>query len=216
MKTADPQTVVEQLNWRYATKKYDPTRKIPAEMWNALEQSLVMSPSSFGLQPWRFVVVIDPAVRAKIREVAWNQSQVVDASHLVVIASRVGFNDADVERYFDRTVEVTGVDRAKLDGYRNMILGYIKTPPPHVKLDDWTARQTYLALGFFMSAAASMGIDTTPIEGYDPVAVNKILSLPEQGYTATVLATAGYRAPDDKYLLSPKVRYTTQEVVKHV
>src|SRR5258706_1850952 len=139
MKPVNNETILRQLNWRYATKKFDPSRKIQTPDWKTLEQALVLSPSSGGLQPWKFFVVTDPEVRAKLSGAAYNQPQVTDASHLVVFAARVGFGPADVQRLIDRVADVRNVPVESLDGYKNMMLGVVNRPPAQV--DAWAARQ---------------------------------------------------------------------------
>jgi nitroreductase len=214
MKPVANETIVRQLNWRYATKKFDATRKIQTPDWKTLEQALVLSPSSGGLQPWKFFVVNDPAVRAKLRGAAWNQSQVTDASHLVVFAAKVGFGPADVQRHIERIADVRGVTLESLEGYKNMMLGVVSRPAEQV--DAWAARQAYIALGTFLSAAANLGIDACPMEGFVPAQFDEILGLREKGYTAVVIATAGYRAADDGYAKLAKVRYSAEDVIATV
>src|SRR3954469_15108820 len=99
MKTIDPNQLLEQLNWRYATKQFDPTRKISASDWTTLEEALRLTPSSFGLQPWKFIVVTDPAVRANLRPASWNQTQITDASHLVVLAAKTDFGETEIDAH---------------------------------------------------------------------------------------------------------------------
>jgi nitroreductase len=214
MKPVNNETIVRQLNWRYATKKFDPSRKIQTPDWKTLEQALILSPSSGGLQPWKFFVVTDAAVRTKLRAAAWNQAQVTDASHLVVFAARVGFDAADVQRHIERTADVRGVTLESLEGYKNMMLGVVNRPAAQV--DAWAARQPYIALGNFLSAAAMLGIDACPMEGFDPAQFNEILGLDKKGYTAVVIATAGYRADDDGYAKLAKVRYSSEDVITNV
>src|SRR5688572_32049041 len=125
MKPVNNDTIVRQLNWRYATKKFNPARKIPQSDWDVLEQALVQSPSSFGLQPWKFIVVNDPAVRAKLREASWEQPQITDASHMVVLAVRRDVSVRDVDRYMKRIAEVRGVSEEWLAGYKNAIVGFL-------------------------------------------------------------------------------------------
>jgi nitroreductase len=214
MKPVNNETIVRQLNWRYATKKFDASRKIQTPDWKTLEQSLVLSPSSGGLQPWKFFVVTDPEVRTKLRGAAYNQSQVTDASHLVVFAARVGFAAADVQRHIDRTADVRGVTLESLEAYKNMMLGVVSRPPAQV--DAWAARQAYIALGTFLNTAAMLGIDACPMEGFDPAQFNEILGLDKKGYTAVVIATSGYRAEDDGYAKLAKVRYSSEDVITSV
>ena len=208
--------VLEQLNWRYATKKFDATKKIPESIWKALEQSLVLSPSSFGLQPWKFYVVNNSEIRKQLVEHSWGQTQVVDASHLVVLAIKKDVDNEDVDRYVARMAEVQQVPLEQLQGYGNMVKGFLQNPPYPLNENEWAARQTYIALGFFMTCAAMLGIDTCPMEGFVPAKYDEVLGLNKQGYSAVVVCPAGYRAEDDKYASQPKIRYVTEEVINHI
>ena len=210
----EPQGLLKQLHWRYATKKFDPSKKISPQDWSALEQSLVLSASSFGLQPWKFIVVNTPAVREKLMAASWGQRQVVDASHLVVFAYKKSMGEADVKRLIDRTAELRGVTVESLEPYRQMMVGSLAGKK--AEIDGWSARQTYLALGNFLTSAALMGIDACPMEGFDPSQYDQILGLGAKGYSAVVMATVGYRAEDDKYAHAPKVRFKPEEVIEPV
>ena len=212
MKPVAHEVLLSQLKWRYATKKFDPARKISPEDWRTLEQALVQSPSSFGLQPWKFFVVTDRALREKLKPASWNQSQVTDASHLVVFAIKKNMGPADVERYVARIAEVRDVAPESLESYKKMMLGSLSTRSVE-EVNVWAEHQVYIALGFFLCAAAMLGIDACPLEGFVPRKYDEILGLAEQGYGSVVLATAGYRAADDSYIALPKVRFKTEEVV---
>ncbi|MBK6939391.1 MAG: NAD(P)H-dependent oxidoreductase [Planctomycetes bacterium] len=212
--TLTPNAVLERLQWRYAVKKFDAQKTIPNDTWDALEQSLVLAPSSFGLQPWKFFVVDSPAKREQLLAASWKQRQVVDASHYVVFARPATLGPADVDRFIDRTAEVRGMSRATFDGYRNVIVQFIQQP--RFDAAGWMARQAYLALGQFMTAAAAMGVDTCPMEGIDPKQYDAILGLEAKGYVTLCACAAGYRAADDKHATAPKVRYPTAAVIEHV
>jgi nitroreductase len=205
-----PAALLERLRWRYAVKRFDPSRTIPEPTWSALEEVLRLAPSSFGLQPWRFVVVRDQALRETLRAASWNQPQITEASHLVVFAARRGLGAPDVERLIDAIVDERGVTRESLAGYARSMLGFTQSGRD---LDAWSARQTYLALGVFLEAAAMLGLDACPMEGIEPARYDEILGLSAQGYGALCVATAGYRSPDDAYARAKKVRYPLDEVV---
>jgi len=208
--------LLEQLRWRYAAKKFDPMKKIPSETWEALEETLVLAPSSYGLQPWKFFVVTDPALRAQLKSASWNQSQIVDASHLVVFAIKKDLNAADVEHFVKRIVEVRGAPEASLSSYKKIMTDFVGRAGKGFDINAWAADQVYIALGTFLTAAAVLGVDACPMEGFDPARYDEILGLPQLGYHATVVATAGYRALDDAYANIPKVRYKKEEVVAHI
>ena len=211
-----PEETLERLHWRYATKKFNPHKKIPESAWKTLEQSLVLSPSSFGLQPWKFLVIRNSEIRQKLLEFSWGQTPVVDASHLVVLAIKDNINNSDIDQHINRMAEVQQVSTEKLQGFANMIKGFLQAPPFPLDVNEWSAKQTYIALGFFMNCAAMMGIDTLPMEGFVPAQYNKILNLNSQGYSAVVLCAAGYRAEDDHHAQQPKVRFSTEKMVEYV
>lgn len=211
-----PDALVRQLTWRYAVKQFDASRKIPPATWAALEQALLLTPSSFGLQPWAFFVVRDPAKREALVASSWGQRQVVDASHMVVFAVRKGLSTADVDAYVARIAEVRGVAPAALAGYRKMMVGFVTRPADQFDVDDWSARQVYIALGQFMTAAAMLGVDTCPMEGLDPKAYDRILGLEGTGYATVCACPAGYRASGDALATQPKVRYPLPDVVRTI
>lgn len=208
--------LLEALRWRYAVKKFDPAREIPAATWSALEQALVLAPSSYGLQPWRFVVVRDPALRAQLLPHSWGQRQIVDAARLVVFAARKGLSAADVERHLRRIAAVRAQPIEALEGYRQKMLGLVSKASQGFDIDGWCARQTYIALGQFLTAAALLGVDSCPMEGIACARYDELLGLAAQGYATVVAATAGYRAADDAYASAAKVRYAAAEVVQQL
>ncbi len=210
-----PAQLLASLEWRYATKAFD-TRKLPDATWAALEESLRLTPSSYGLQPWKFIVVNDPALRAKLRPVSWNQSQVTDASHLVVFARRTEVTEADVNEFFHQMVTERGADAAKLEPYRQMMLGGVVNGKDAAGQKDWAARQLYIALGQLMGAAAAMAIDTCALEGIDPDAYTEILGLKGTGYEAVVACAVGDRSADDKYAGMKKIRFPAARVIRRV
>ncbi|MGB3789847.1 MAG: NAD(P)H-dependent oxidoreductase [Phormidesmis sp.] len=214
--TFSPDQIIQTLNWRYATKKFDPEKKIPDDVWYALEQSLVLTPSSFGMQPWKFFVVRNLEIRQQLVENAWGQTKVAEASHLVVLAIKKDIGADDVPNYIERISEVRNMPKEKLEGMADMIKGYFKEPPFPLQPDKWSAKQVYIALGFFLYSAALLGIDTCAVEGFVPAKYDEILGLPEKGYSAVVLCVAGYRAEDDKAADMAKVRYETDKVVEYI
>lgn len=209
-------TLLTQLRWRYATKQFDAVKKISPEDWRTLEESLVLTPSSFGLQPWRFVVVTDQSAKNRLVPASWDQRQVADASHVVVFAIKKNLGATDVDRYLTRIAEVRGVGADSLKGFRDLLLGFLAQPVDKFSADEWAKRQVYIALGNFMTSAALLGIDTCPMEGIEPARYDEILGLAKQGYQTVVVGVAGYRAADDKYATLPKVRFAAEEVITHV
>jgi nitroreductase len=206
----------DALRWRYATKAFDATRKLPAATWSALEETLVLSASSFGLQPYRFLVVEDPGLRAQLVPHSWNQRQVVDASHLVVFAARTQVTEAEIDAWIQQIATTRGVTPASLAGYRGMMTGSLLNPAFQSIAPHWTARQAYIALGSLLTAAALLGVDTCPIEGFTPAEYDRLLGLPAQGLAAVVACALGYRAESDKYAAAPKVRFPASQLIVHV
>ena len=211
--TLSPQELLDVQSWRYATKKFDATKRIPEDLWAALEQALVLSPSSYGMQPWKFIVVTDPALKRQLRPASWNQSQIEDCSHLVVFLAKQRISEADVDRFVSRTALVREQDTAALAGYRDFMLGDLVNGARAAVIDQWAARQTYIALGNFMTSAALLRVDTCPLEGLDPAAYDRILGVEGTGYRTVCACPAGYRSDDDGYAARPKVRFPLEEVI---
>jgi nitroreductase len=207
------ETLLQQLNWRYATKKFDPTKKIPAEDWAALEQALVLTPSSAGLQPWKFFVVTDPGMKARLRPAAHHQAQTVDCSHFVVFTVRKDLGHEHVGRHVERMAEVRGITQESLAKFHQMVTGNLERARSEARLDTWQRHQIYIALGNFMTSAALLAIDTCPMEGIEPVLMDEVLGLKETGYTTVVACAAGYRAADDMYATAKKVRFRPEDVI---
>ncbi len=216
MSTLNPSDLIAQLQWRYATKSFDASRQIPADVWAALEQSLVLTPSSFGLQPWKFVVVTDAAVKAQLSAVSWNQPQPVQCSHHVVFAARKAMDDAEVDRFLASTVAARGGKIEDLAAYRGMMTGFTANAAKQGWLGEWAVRQTYIAIGQFMASCAVLGVDACPMEGISPADYDRILGLEGGDYRTVVACAAGYRAAGDKYASLAKVRYAAEEVIHHV
>jgi nitroreductase len=213
MKPIAPIELVHALHWRYATQKFDPAKKIPGETWAALEEALVLTPSSIGLQPWKFFVVTDSALKERLKPAAWNQSQVADCSHFVVFTVRKDLGSDHVEKHLDRVVEVRGVTRDSLTKFGQMALKNLEKARAEGRLDMWQTHQVYIALGSFMTAAAMLGVDTCPMEGFQPAQFDEILELNTTGYASVVACAAGYRHPDDKYAVTKKVRFHHADVI---
>ncbi len=216
MNTLTTTDLLAALNWRYATKAFDPARKISAATWAALEEALVLAPSSFGLQPWRFLDIRDTAVREKLRPVSWNQTQVTDASHYVVFTARTEITAADLDRFIERTASVRGQPTTALAPYRDIMAGALLNEARQPHLHDWAARQAYIAMGQLMTAAAVLGIDTCPMEGFDPTAYDQILDTRKDGYACIAAVALGHRTEGDKYATLPKIRYPKADVIKVV
>jgi nitroreductase len=212
----EPSRILDAMRWRYATKRFDPARRIPDETWGALEETLVLSPSSYGLQPWEFLVVTRQDLKESLVPATWGQRQVADCSHLLVIAARVTLAEADIDRLMGVIESVQGRSRESTRGYRDMMMRDVVEGPRSRDIRGWAKLQCYIALGNFMTAAALLGIDTCPMEGFQAEKYDEALGLPASGLTAAVLCPAGYRHPEDKYAALPKVRYPAAELIRRV
>ena len=202
------------LNWRYATKFFDASKKIPDDVWKTLEQSLVLTPTSYGLQPYQFLVINNPAKRAELLPHSWGQKQVVDASHFVVFTARTEMTEADVDRFIQRTKDVRKLPVGAFNPYRDMMIGDIVNGPRGKQAHEWAARQAYIALGNLMTCGAILGVDACPMEGLVPSEYDKILNLAGSGYATVVACALGYRSAADKYASLAKVRYETKDLVR--
>lgn len=212
---ASREAIVEALGFRYATKRYDPSRKISEADWQSLEQAMLLAPSSYGLQPFRMIVVTDPVTRERLKAAAWNQPQITEASHLVVFAYKRTLTGEDVSEYIGRIADVRGIERESLAGLESMIAGSVTKAVEGGYIEVWNSRQVYIALGFLLEAAALLGIDATPMEGFDPAAFNEILGLEE--YSAVVLAAVGYRdEANDPLASAAKVRAPAGDLIVHI
>ncbi|MGB5820411.1 MAG: NAD(P)H-dependent oxidoreductase [Saonia sp.] len=206
---------IESLNWRYATKKFDSTKKVTDEDFNTIIEAVRLSASSYGLQPYHILVISDKELRERLREASWGQSQITDASHLVVFANKTNVDNTLIDTYINKVSETRNMPKEGLSGYsdfmKSKLLGL-----PNDKKAAWAGRQTYLALGNLLSAAATLKIDTCPMEGFDPIAYNDILGLTAKGLNAAVVATLGYRAAEDETQHYKKVRQSAGELVTHI
>ena len=203
------------LYWRYATQKFDPTRKIPKKDLDELLEVLRIAPSSYGLQPWKFIVIQNETLRKELQRHAWNQPQVTDASHLIVFCALKIMDERYVKDFVTRIAQVRDVNRETLSGYERAMLDSFKNQTP-AQLSHWMKLQVYLALGMFLAECAQEKIDACPMEGFEPQKFDEVLGLEKQGLESVVLCPIGYRARDDRYAKLKKVRFEKNEVVIHL
>lgn len=207
--------LLEQLKWRAAIKQFDNTKKLTQQQVDDLLAAVQLSPSSAGLQPYRIIVVDDPETRLKLREAAYNQAQITDASQLIIFAAETVVDEELVKRYIDLIAATRNVDRGQLTGFEQVINGSISAKTPEERL-VWAQKQTYIALGVLSAAAADMQIDACSMEGFSPAAFDEILGLKEKGVTASVIAAVGFRSDEDVYSKVAKVRKPANELFIHV
>ncbi|PKP14614.1 MAG: NAD(P)H-dependent oxidoreductase [Bacteroidetes bacterium HGW-Bacteroidetes-23] len=202
---------ISNQKWRYATKKFDASKKISSEDLETLKEAIQLSTSSYGLQPYKVFIIENPELRAKIQPFAWGQSQIVDASQLLVFANITNFGENEIDNYIANMVETRGIPAESVKGYADFMKMKITTLPEEQR-NTWTSKQTYLALANLMNAAAELKIDVTPMEGFEPENVNEVLGLNSLGLNASLLATIGYRHEEDATQHYKKVRKPKNEL----
>lgn len=202
---------IEALNWRYATKKFDATKKISEIDLEEILTAIQLSASSYGLQLYKILVITDPEIRAKLQPASWGQSQIVDASHVFVFCARTDVTGEDIDSYLNLKAEIQGLDPQNLEGYGDFMKKTLAPMPADQKF-IWTSKQVYLALGNLLNICAVKGIDTCPMEGFESAKYDEILGLNDTGYSSAVVATVGYRSEDDKAQNETKVRKSKEDL----
>ena len=206
---------IESLNWRYATKKFDADRKLTDDQVNQILEAGNLAASSYGLQPYKFVVVNNQELQDKLVPHSYKQQQVADASHVIVIAVRTDVN-ADYICAFTALMEKErGLDAGKLDTYKGMMLGTVGKLPPE-DLNVWSAKQAYIVLGTMLAAAASIEVDACPMEGFVADDYDELLDLKSQNLRSVLVLPIGYRADDDKSQHQKKIRQPLDEIVVRI
>ena len=206
--------ITDALTWRRAVKVFDTTKKVSDADLDTILEAGRLAPSSFGIEAWKFLVVEDPAVRTKLREAAYGQAQVAEASQLVVVARRTDAANIPPE-LIERSAAAQGKSPADLDGFLQAVTGAVMGKPEGPVRDGWIAAQTYIALGMMMVAASILEIDNAAMEGFDRAKVDEILGLASKNLSAVTFLVLGYRG-DDAWSKTPKVRRTMEEVVERI
>ncbi len=205
--------VLRLLSWRYAAKKMDPAQAVPEHKVDAILEAIRLSASSSGLQPYQVLVITDAETKAKIRAHAWDQSQVTDASHLLVFAAWDHYSAERINQMFDLVNEQRGFRNEGWEAYRQKLLSFYPNRTPEENFQH-AARQAYIGLGSALIAAAEAGVDSTPMEGFEPEVVDEILNLKALGLRSVLLLPLGYRAAEGDWLVNlQKVRRSTEDFV---
>jgi nitroreductase / dihydropteridine reductase len=204
--------IINYFKWRYATKKFDSTKKLSDQQLSFLLEATNLAPSSYGLQPFSIIVVENSLLRDKLRAVSYDQSQVSEASHLLVFAAKSNLSVADIEAYIERIVNVRNVSIESMKDYKQTMSNSITSKTPEALL-QWASRQIYISLGFLLAAAATDKIDVCPMEGFQKEKYDEILGLTQKGLTSVVIAAIGFRSENDSYQFKPKVRKSLEELV---
>ena len=197
--------LIENLKWRYATKKFDATKKVSSEDLEKIKEAIQLSASSYGLQLYKVLVIENEEIREKLKPASWGQSQITDASHLFVICNYADINDENIDEYVNLTADIKGIDVENLKGFGDFMKDKI-LPLPVDHKRAWTAKQCYIALGNALAACAELKIDSTPMEGFDPQGYDEILGLSEKGLQANSVLAIGYRSEEDETQHGKKVR----------
>jgi len=208
-------SVIEQLNWRMATKNFDPDRKILESDFELLLEALRLTASSYGLQPWKFVVVKNPEVRAKLLPASYGQKQVVDASHLVVLCAKKSLGQVDVNEYILQIAKTRGLKPEELDSFKDLLNTFIGSKD-QTALKIWAVKQVYIALGNLLTTCAITKIDACPMEGFDTSSYDQILGLEKLGLTSVVACPLGYRLENAPEIKNKKVRFDTNQLVVEI
>jgi nitroreductase/dihydropteridine reductase len=203
MKGIHMSDLLETLQWRYATKKMDPTKTVPQEKVERILEAVRLTASSSGLQPYEVFVVTNPALREQIKPHAWNQSQVTDSSHLLVFAAWDNYTTERINQMFDLVNTVRGFKNEGWEAYRQQILATYPQRDAETNYQH-AARQAYIGVGTALIAAAAEHVDSTPMEGFDPAKVDEILGLRARGLRSVVMLPLGYRADEGDWLVDLK------------
>lgn len=207
--------IPQALQRRYATKAYDTSKKISDTDLNTILESLRLAPSSFGVQAWKFLVVNNPTIREKLQAASWGQPQLTTASHIVVLLAKKDYTEKDVDEYMADVAATRWLNVANLDWFKNAILGAISHRSQAEK-ETRNKKQTYIALGFGLLTAAHLGIDTTPMEWFDPKQYDEILGLTDSEYTTSVVLALWYRSSEDQTQHYKKVRFSSDKVISFI
>ncbi len=208
-------SLIESLQWRYATKRFDATKKVSAEHLAQLKQAIQLSASSYGLQLYKVLIIEDEALREQLKPAAWNQAQITEASAVIVFCTIKDMGDAQIDEYLQLKADTQGMSVADLKGYGDFMKKTIGAFPEEAK-DQWMAKQTYIALGNLLAAAGELQIDACPMEGFEAAKFDEILGLEAKGLKSAVIATIGYRSAEDQTANAPKVRKPIEDLFETI
>tara|TARA_Y100000385_G_scaffold168179_2_gene174176 strand:- start:8077 stop:8709 length:633 start_codon:yes stop_codon:yes gene_type:complete len=204
--------IINPLKWRYATKKFDPTKTIPAATIEVIKQGFNLTASSYGLQPVRLLIVNNKTILKELVPISSNQQQVGQASHLFVFCIDINIDEAYIRSYFEAIKSIRNTPDAVLSRFRESLISSFKSKSPD-DIYNWGVKQAYLALGNMLTVCATQGIDSCPMEGFDPLAYDRYFKLNEQGMRSVLLMPIGYRAEDDIFADMKKVRKNLEDSI---
>ncbi|MCX6793474.1 MAG: NAD(P)H-dependent oxidoreductase [Candidatus Falkowbacteria bacterium] len=203
--------IIEALNWRYATKQFNKDKKLSTEEIDNIIEAIRLTPSSFGLQPYKVFVITNSELREKLKQAAYNQTPLTDASHVIVFTVPTDFSETQVDAYLNEVANTRGMTTESLQGFKSMMMGFVSNHNTD-QLKDWAARQAYIALGQLLTVAAIAKIDAVPMEGFNPAQFDEILNLKEKNLASVVAAGLGFRDEADAHAALAKVRFKKDDL----
>lgn len=203
--------LIENLKWRYATKKFDPNKKVSIQDITKLQEAIRLTASSYGLQMYKVLIIEDQKLREKLKLVSWNQSQITDASHLFVFCNYTSVTETYIKEHMSLIAETQSKNIQDLQGYGDFVLTKL-SEKSMLEVQTWLEKQTYLAISNLLAACAELKIDACPMEGFEADKYNEILGLSEKGLNASLIAPVGYRAINDHTQFSVKVRKPVEKL----
>jgi nitroreductase len=215
MKNINTEEILKAMNWRYATKIYDPSKTVSEEDLHTILESARLSPSSNGVEMWKFIVVENKEIRAKLKEVGYGQPKITDASRLIVITYRTDSAENLTKERLERTAKIQNEKISDLEGLKTMLDGSVAQKIKDGSLESWVKAQAYIPLGIMIETAALLGIDGGPMEGFQPEKVDEILNLKEKNLKSITMLALGYRG-EDPASSRPKIRRAFDEVVEFI
>lgn len=208
-------SLIDDLNWRYATKRFDSTKKVSKEDLRTVKEVIRLSASSYGLQPYEVMVIESQELKEKLRPACWNQPQLEEASAVFVFCNKSKVSEHDINEYVKLKAQTQGLKVEDLKGYADFMVGKI-CKQDEAWQSNWTARQAYIALGNLLMSCANLKIDACPMEGFEAPVVDEILDLKAKGLTTAVIATIGYRSKEDQTADQKKVRKAEENLFTHL
>jgi nitroreductase len=215
MKITLENETIDALKWRYATKVFDSTKKLTEDQLAILKEAIRLAPSSYGLQPYQVIIVSNPEIKEKLKEAAFGQPQLTDASHIFVFAITHNFTEQQVDEYATNIAETRGIDITAIKGFVDVMKGTVNNRSEE-ELANWNARQAYIALGVLLETAAFHDIDACPMEGFNNAHFDGILGLADRNLTSVVIASVGFRSSEDGYQNLKKVRKSEEDLFIHI
>lgn len=201
--------LIENLNWRYATKKFDASKKVSQDNLDLLKESIRLSASSYGLQLYKVLIIENEAIKEQLKPASYGQSQITDTSHLFVFCNYTNTNNKHVDEYLQLKADIQNLKVEDLQGSGDFMKGALSYKSEE-EMNNWTAKQTYIALGNLLAASAELKIDACPMEGFEPQKYNEVLGLTNKGLNASVIVAVGYRSTEDQTQFAKKVRKSTE------